>query len=384
MDILLEIIALLILAKILGELLEQVGIPSMIGEIGAGAILGPAVLGWVVMNPTLELFSEIGVIALLFISGAEMNISTFSKSKGVALSTAVSGVAIPFIFGTALGTYFGYSLYEVLFLAITLSITSIGISVRTLIDQKQLNTPVGTTVVSAAVVDDIIGIFLLALLSSIAVAGSDGTGGIMYSVVGGLIFLVVFLTLGRRLIDWIFVTVRRSETHEMVYSTALILALVSAYIAHNMGLHYTIGAFLAGLILGGEIRKDRPLMDSLMDFGFGFFVTLFFASVGLLFTISLEAFFSPLILPLILLAFGGKILGGFLGSVKFLNPREALSVGFGLCPRGEIALIIAKISLAAGIITGELYSSVTVMVIITILATPFLMKAGFSYGSSKS
>ncbi|NYT06308.1 MAG: hypothetical protein GKC04_08105, partial [Methanomicrobiales archaeon] len=168
MEFLLAIILLLATAKALGEVLERTGYPAMIGEIAAGIVLGPSLLGIVAMDGTMEIFADIGLIALLFISGVELNIAQFIQARTVAASTALAGVVVPFSFGFCIGALLGFSALESFFCAITLSITSIGISVRSLIDLKRLTTPVGTTIVSAAVLDDIIGIVLLAVLSSLA------------------------------------------------------------------------------------------------------------------------------------------------------------------------------------------------------------------------
>ncbi len=378
MDVILQIILLLICAKLFGELVERMGYPALIGEIAAGILLGPSLLGWVTTNETLEVFADIGIIALLFVSGAEMNLKSFLERRNVAVTTAIAGVIVPFGGGILLGYLLNLSQAETLFIAIALSITSIGVSVRILVDYKQLNTLIGTAIISAAVLDDIIGIFLLGILSAVAMQGTTLTGD---SLSAGMLiaigFLVLFVLIAPRLLRFIFNLARKTETHEMVYSVVIIIALGSAWLSHMAGLHYSIGAFIAGLILGDQIRKDRLLFDSLMDFGFGFFVTLFFASVGLLFSFTWETFFSPYIIPIIVVAIAGKIIGGYIGSVHFLTRAEALIVGLGMTPRGEIALVVAKVALVGGVIGSALFSAVTVMVIATIIITPLLMKHGF-------
>lgn len=382
MDAILQILLLLIGAKLFGELIERMGYPALIGEIAAGILLGPSLLCLVAPNETLEVFADIGIIALLFVSGAEMNLKSFLERRNVAVTTAVAGVIVPFAGGAGLGYLLGFTQAETLFLAIALSITSIGVSVRMLVDYKQLNTVLGTAIVSAAVLDDIIGIFLLGILSAIAMQGTTLAGG---SLSAGMLiaigFLVLFVLIAPRALRWTFTLARKTETHEMVYSVAIILAIGSAWLSHTAGLHYSIGAFIAGLILGDQIRKDRMLFDSLMDFGFGFFVTLFFASVGLLFSFTWETFLSPYIIPIIVVAIAGKIIGGYIGSFHFLTRAEALLVGLGMTPRGEIALVVAKVALVGGVIGSALFSAVTVMVIATIIITPLLMKKGFLWAN---
>lgn len=379
MDPIVAIVLILGLAKVFGELLERGGYPPMIGEIAAGILVGPAVLGLVTMNETLDLFSTIGVIALLFVSGVEMNAKAFAAARNAAALTAVTGIVVPFVLGIIGGALLGFSFVEQLFLATVISITSIGVSVRTLIDLKMLNSMVGNTIVGAAVVDDIIGVILLGILSSIALSGRLELAPLAATLVLAVLFIAFALTVGRRLFLWVFRASHRMLTHEMPYVAAIVIALGTAAVADAVGLHYAIGAFVAGLVLGPQIRNDRSVFDGLADFAFGFFVTFFFASIGLLFHPDPAVFASVLMPALILLAIAGKTAGGYIGSLPYMGDRlQALMVGFGLSPRGEIALVVAQVSLSAGIITQGLYSGVTVMVIATILAAPLLMKWAFA------
>jgi len=379
MDPIVSIIAILALAKIFGELVERAGYPPMIGEIGAGIVLGPSVLNIVVMDANLEFLSTLGVITLLFISGVEMNPKALASARNASALTGVLGVATPFALGIVGGMLLGFGLVEQVFLGIVLSITSIGISVRTLIDLKKLNTLAGSTIVGAAVIDDVIGIVLLGVLSSLSLTGEIVFLTLAASVVLSVLFIAFAFTIGRRLATWTFEQSRTMQTHEMPYVVSITIALASAAAAHALGLHYAIGEVIAALLLGSQIRKDRSLFDGLIDVSFGFFVTFFFASIGLVLQVSPETIFSPLLLPLLLIALVGKIAGGFLGSLPYVKDRlAALIVGFGISSRGELALVVAQASLAAGIITAGLYSTVTLVVIVTVLLAPVLMKWGFA------
>lgn len=375
MDPLLQVSLVLVTAKIFGEIVERTGYPALIGEIGAGILLGPSVLGLVDYKGIIEIFADIGIIALLFISGVQMNLKSFAASEKAAVSTAFAGVGVPLLLGFFFGTVAGFSSVETLFVGIALSITSIGISVRTLIDLRRLDTPSGTTITGAAVIDDILGILLLAVLTAVA---SGSSGEAVYTVAAGTLFLLGSVVVGKRLLPRILRLARQSRTHEMPYSAAIAVALLMGWLSNLVGLHYAVGAFFAGLLLGDQIRDDRELFDGLVDFAFGFFVTIFFASIGLLFEAGPEIVLSPLILPLVVIAFAGKILGGYLGALPFLADRaEALIVGIGLCPRGEITLVVAKVALFAGLITPHLFSAFMVMVVITVVLTPALMTAAY-------
>jgi Kef-type K+ transport system membrane component KefB len=377
-----ELILILIGAKVLGEISERAGFPSLVGEITAGILLGPAMLDLVYPGETIEIFADIGIIALLFISGVQLNIRTFARSEKAGSFTAAGGIIVPFVLGLLLGSVSGFTLPVSLFIGITLSITSIGISVRTLIDLRQLTSQAGILIVSAAVIDDIIGIVLLSVLIAIATGAGFGAG-LFLPVFLTIAFLLVMFTVGRQVLPWLFEKTSRAHTHEMPYSAAIIIALAAAVIANGAGLHYSIGAFIAGLLLGGNIRKDRALFDSIADFAFGFFVSIFFVYIGLLFPPFTRDTVSIFLIPLLIVAFAGKIIGGYIGSRWFLPDRtQPWLVGIGLCPRGEITLVVAKVALAGGIITSVLFSSVVIMVLATIFATPFLLTWGFGRGTT--
>ena len=233
-------------------------------------------------------------------------------------------------------------------------------------------------IVAAAVVDDVIGVILLGILTTLA-SGIGGFGTIALTMVIIAVFFILILSVGKKIILWSFESTRSARTHEMPYSVAIIIALVTAVIAQEAGLHYAIGAFLAGLILGDSIRSDRLLYDSLADFAFGFFTAVFFASIGLYISFSSESVSAPFIILLVVVAFAGKIGGGYIGSIWFLRDRaRSVLVGLGLSPRGEISLVVSKVALASGLISATLFSSVTVMVIISIFLTPILMSRGFN------
>lgn len=377
-EIIISLVAILVLAKALGEISERLGYPSMIGEIFAGIILGPTILGFVQFDDAISVFADLGIISLLFISGAEMNLRTFSRTRRASTSTAIGGVAIPFIIGFIVGFLFSLNFEQMLFMGIVMSVTSIGIAVRTLIDMKRLNTRAGYTVVGAAILDDIIGIVLLAIVSSFAIKQDGDLIGTFLPLMVGIAFLIVLIVFGRDLVARLYESTRLARTHEMPYAVAIISGLVLALITHLLGLHYAIGAFVAGLIIGPQLQKNVHLLESLSDFAIGFMATFFFGSVGLLFAISADSLLSWFVLAVVIAAIAGKVMGGYIGSRRYMGSgTEALLVGIGLCPRGEMALIIANVAFIGGIIDEVIFTAVTVMVIVTILFTPTTLKRGF-------
>ncbi|KUL01210.1 MAG: Sodium/hydrogen exchanger, partial [Methanomicrobiales archaeon 53_19] len=236
--------------------------------------------------------------------------------------------------------------------------------------------PIGSIIITSAVIDDLIGILLLAALSAFALGG--GLTSVAGTAILALIFITFMVTGGRRILGGLYAKVRRHASHESAYSAGLIMAFASAAASQIMGLHLAIGAFFAGLALSDRIRPDRTIEGSLSDLGLGFLVPFFFASIGLSLTLSVDTFQNPLLIPLVLVAFSGKIIGGYIGSRHFLpDNRSALLVGLGLSPRGEVALVVATMALSTGIITNDLFTMVTLMVIATALVAPLFLRIGF-------
>lgn len=376
MFVVLEILILLAGAKIAGELMDRIGYPALVGEITAGIVLGPSILGIIEPNEVIMALGDLGLIVLLFLSGIQTDLQNLASAEKAGTATALSGVIIPLISGIALGYLTGMDMITSVFLGIALAITSIGISVRALVDEHALATPIGSIIITSAVIDDLIGILLLAILSAFALGG--GFVSVAGTAIFGILFIIMMVTVGRRILGRFFALVRRNTSHETAYSVSLLIAFASAAVSQLIGLHLAIGAFFAGLALSDRIRTDRSIEGSLSDLGTGFLVTIFFGSIGLSLVISVDTLFDPLLIPLIIVAFLGKIIGGYLGSRPFLpDNRSALIVGMGLCPRGEVALVVATIALTAGIITGTLYTTVTVMVIATVLIAPIFFRMGF-------
>ncbi|HIJ06628.1 MAG: Sodium/hydrogen exchanger [Methanocalculus sp. 52_23] len=376
MFVVLEILILLLVAKGAGELVERAGYPSLIGEITAGLILGPSLLGLIELGEVLKVFADLGLIVLLFLSGIETDLKNLASAEKAGTVTAICGVVIPFVLGFGLGYLTGMDTIPSVFLGIALAITSIGISVRALVDEHALSTPIGSIIITSAVIDDLIGILLLAALSAFALGG--GLTSVAGTAILALIFITFMVTGGRRILGGLYAKVRRHASHESAYSAGLIMAFASAAASQIMGLHLAIGAFFAGLALSDRIRPDRTIEGSLSDLGLGFLVPFFFASIGLSLTLSVDTFQNPLLIPLVLVAFSGKIIGGYIGSRHFLpDNRSALLVGLGLSPRGEVALVVATMALSTGIITNDLFTMVTLMVIATALVAPLFLRIGF-------
>jgi len=377
MDPLVGIIVLLLAAKILGELVEYLGYPSLIGEVLAGIALGPSVLNFIEINPIIQFFGRIGVILLLFITGLEINQKIFRSAGKQMLVTGLITSMVPFIFGLILGPLLSLSPYESFFVAILFSLSSIAMTVRLLLSVRQLNSDFGVIIVGAAAVCTITGIILFGMLTSIQLEGVITPYSIITPLLITLAFIVIMTTVGKVIYKFIFSRVQLVQNHAFSYAAAFIFACGSAFISQLIGITYVVGAFFAGLALSEIIHEDHNLHETLHTSAFGVFITIFFASVGLLINLPLQELLTPMIIPLVGLAIATKILAGFIGSYPFLKDRgTALIVGLGMVTKGDLILALAQSAILAGLISQQIYTATIVVVIATILLTPVFLKIG--------
>lgn len=379
MDLLAGIIILLVTAKIMGELVEYAGYPSLIGEIIAGVILGPSVLGLLEFTPIIQFFSTIGVILLLFITGVEINQKIFRSARTRMVITGIVASIIPFVTGYLLGTALSLPSGESLFLGVVFMLTSIGISVRTLLEKKQLNTDFGMIIIGGAVVSAISGIIFFGILSSVTVNGTITHEVILRPLVIAFLFILAFTIIGRRVFQFIYEKVQLLHNHTLTYSVAFLIACSSAFVSQFLGLTLVIGSFLAGITLNKSVHEDHDIHESLHNMAFGIFITIFFASVGLMMQVTVTELISPFILLVITVAILSKIIGGVIGSYPFLREKKAaILVGLGMIPRGDLTLALGQSAMVAGIISQQIYTTTVLLVLVTVLVTPILLTAGLT------
>ncbi|NYT00745.1 MAG: cation:proton antiporter [Methanocellales archaeon] len=376
MNILLQIILVLFFAKVFGEFFVRIGFPSVLGEIFAGIFLGTMIF----VNPDneiLKFLAELGVIFLLFTTGyKEVNLRELQGIFRQSISPTIFGVMIPFIFGFLLGTVFNFTLLESLFIGAAFCPTSIGASVRVLIDLKYISTKVGSTILSAAILDDVIAIFTLAVLTQIALYSKIAFGQIL--TMGGKLvtFIFIMVVLGLHVLPKLFKYIQKMHVEEAIFSGVIVVALFSAFLADELGLHAVIGAFLGGLILSTlPFAKIRDVKDKVSGFSYGIFVPIFFVFIGL--SVDLDALIAAGLFTalLIILALVGKILGGFIGSkLVGFDSYDSLIFGVGMMPRAEVGVVIISIGKSMGVISSEIFSAVVLMVAISLIVTPIALK----------
>ena len=367
-ELLAALVATLVGAKLLGALAQRLGQPSVLGELIAGIILGGSVLGLLDPNaPAIHALAEIGVLVLLFEIGLHTDIRSLASVGGSAATVAVVGVALPFALGWFVGRALGMPTIPALVAAASLTATSVGISARVLGELGVLDRPEGRVVLGAAVLDDIIGLVILSVVSSM-VAGSALSGwGIARTIGVALGFVVLAVLLGARIAPPVFRFVARVEMEGVLGPVALAFALLLAWLAAEAGSATIIGAFAAGLVLHGTPQR-ADIEQAVTNLGH-FVVPIFFASVGAAVDLRALASRESLLLGALLVAVGilGKVAAGY-APLGFRGRK--LLVGVAMVPRGEVGLIFAQMGLTSGAIDAGVFGAIMIMVLVTTFVTP--------------
>jgi Kef-type K+ transport system membrane component KefB/glycine cleavage system regulatory protein len=374
--LLLDLLVVVIAAKLAAEGCEWIGVPTVLGEIVAGIIIGPSVLGLVQLDGargvSLGVIAEIGVLLLLVQVGMEMDISGLGRVGRASLLVALVGVALPFAAGTAAGVGFGETTETALFLGAALTATSVGITARVLGDLRALATTEARVVLGAAVADDVLGLIILTVVVRVITGEGVTVGTVASTTVLALGFLVLAAVIGLLAVPPALEAIHRwSRSGTTLTVAALALVLVLATLADAANLAFIIGAFIAGLALGRS-RHQAQVAADLNSVG-TVFIPVFFVLIGV--NADLEAMFRPSVLAvagvLSLIAVAGK-LASAVGAVGLRADR--LLIGIGMIPRGEVGLIFASIGLSRGVLDDELYGALLLVVLLSTLVTPPVLR----------
>jgi Kef-type K+ transport system membrane component KefB len=390
-------------AEIAGRFLK---IPPVLGELGAGIAIGPFALGGIHIaslgplfeipeHSTIPIASELFFVAqaaaviLLFEAGLETNRRQFFKYVGPATAVAIGGVAVPFVLGVAATLMFGFGstdsireLGPALFVGAAMTATSVGITARVLADIRQLDTPEGVTILGAAVVDDVIGILVLAVVIAIEEQGAISAGSIGMIALKAVGFWLGLTAVGILASKQISAAIGRFRSAGASLALGLALAFGAAGLAESFGLAMIIGAYSIGLALAETELKRR--IEEPMAMVSQFLVPVFFVVIGM--QVDVPAILDgALVFGIVLsvLAVIGKVVGaGGPGLLVGFNARGSMRISIGMVPRGEVALIIAGIGLASGAIDSEIFGVVILMTIVTTIVAPVFLVPAFRDGGS--
>lgn len=363
---------ILLAAKVASEVCDRVGVPAVIGEIAIGVIIGPSVVGLVTTTDAVRLFAEFGVIILLAQVGLEMNVGELRKVGRASLIVAVIGVVAPMSLGFGAGHLLGESTNASLFLGAALAATSVGITARVFGDLRALSTIEARLVLGAAVADDVLGLVILTVVTRIVEQGSVDIAGVVATFGLAVSFLVLSTVAGLVLLPRLVKVIsRRAKSPSVIAVFAACVTFAFSSAADAAQLAPIIGAFVAGLSLGNTDHHERISRE--FNVLATIFVPIFFVSIGVDTDISTFADGHVLALAgaLSLVAIAAKLLSA-LGA--WGTSADRLLVGIGMVPRGEVGLIFASIGLAIGVFNDELYAVVLIVVLVTTIVAPPMLR----------
>jgi Kef-type K+ transport system membrane component KefB len=358
-------------AKVMGEIFERLRQPGIVGEILAGILIGPSVLHWMAPNEILSVLEQLGVMFLLFRVGLEVKSSELLRVGGTAMGVATAGVILPFVLGWGISMLWGEPHIEAIFTGAAMVATSVGITAQVLSSKGFLEARASRIILAAAVIDDVLGLIVLALASGIAHGPIRHLDVILTAAIAiGFTAFVVFV--GTHTVKRIVPRVRnRLRNAEAEFSIALGILFALSLLAVDAGVAAIVGAFLAGMALSETVdRRVHELTTGVTEL----LVPFFLVGIGLNLDVSVFAQPSELLLALLILvaALVSKLVGCGLGALH-LGRSDALRVGIGMMPRGEVGMVVAEIGLHMGVMSPRVYGTIVFMsVATTIIAPPLL------------
>ena len=348
---------------------RRIRIPAVVGQILIGIVLAPAALGWLQGGHTIEVLSEIGVILLMFLAGLESDLGVLKKNFKPALLVALAGVLVPLLVFWGVTTMMGYAFSTAIFYGIVFAATSVSITVEVLQEYGKLSTKAGSIILGAAVVDDILAVLALSIFTST----QSSSGNLPKQFFMEFLFLL-FLVLVHKSIPKVWRFVEKLPVYAKNTTAALILCLVLSLLADAAGMSAVIGSFFAGLALS-QTDVSHKIEEYSSAIAYVVFIPVFFVSIAI--SVTFESIFEHpiLILFFTLLAVLTKFIPAyFIGKSTGLTSSDSALVGTGMVSRGEMALIIAQIGLASQVINSDIYSELVIVIILSTLIAPFLIK----------
>lgn len=378
----------------MGEIVERFKIPSMVGEILAGVLMGPSIFGVIHFDNDLKVFMELGVFLLVVIAGMEIDIKeVFESMKGKKLAVALMGFFVPIGSGIIVGAMFNLDILVTTYISLCIAITALPVSIRILMDLGKLNSKIGRSIISVAIFNDVVALLILGILLDLDGVEHDywaisSMVGITLLKVIGFLLLIVFAykmiekaTKSTDFIkDQLDKLIKVMKGKESLFAVVFAFILIFASVSELVGLHFVVGAFFGAMLISrariGE-ENFKNFEKTTNSITMGFLAPVFFACIGIEFNIaSIDNY--GLLLAVLVASFMSKIGGGFLGArIAGYSNEEAVTLGIGLNARGIMELVIANIALAAGVIDTSIFSILVIMGLLTTIVTPYYLKYSF-------
>lgn len=367
--------ALILLAtKWAGDLSVKAGQPAVLGKLLVGILLGPSVLGLVTHTEVLKEISEIGVILLMFLAGLETDLEELKSRSRAAVLVGLGGILLPFAAGTWLGQWMGLELYPSVFLGLLLSATSVSISVQSLREMNRLKTPEGTTILGAAIIDDVVVVLLLAFLMGLAGSADATFTDVLWKKAA---FFLIAVLVAWKGVPWLMRLLSGFRTTEAVTAAAFIICFGFAAFSHLAGVATIIGAYIAGVAVSLTPYRTE-VTEKAETISYSFFVPVFFTSIGVTAEFIGIGEHWDIALLLSVVAILTKLVGAGVGArLAGFSNRSAIGIGTGMVSRGEVALIMASLGLESQLIEPWMFAVMVIVVLATTIVTPPLLKQVF-------
>lgn len=393
-----SLLLLLVLSRVLGEVAGRIKQPAMIGEIAAGVLLGPSLLGYIHFTPEIKAIADIGVLLLVFLAGMEMDMGVLWASfRGRGAWVSASAFVIPLASGMLVGLLFHLDFTRTTFVGLCVAITAVPVSVRILMDLGKLRTEIGQKIVSAAVANDVLALLALGIILDLK--STSGTTAQFFLAIGwafckALLFMAVVVIAARLIRRYYRARFLRSSIaiafekfllklkgKESIFAIVLVFVIAFASFSEAVGLDFIVGAFFGSMLMSYQLlgpANFNEVRKTASDVTMGFLGPIFFAAIGLEFDCSSLRDWR-LMMAILISSFAGKILGGYLGGrMAKLKSDESWALGIGLNGRGVMELVIANVALANNFIGKQLFTILVMMAVTTTFMTPFLLKMAYS------
>lgn len=379
---LIDLVIIIIAAGIGTLICKRFGQPKILGQILAGVLIGPSILGFVEVSSLTSNLAEIGVILLMFLAGLETDYRELKESFEKSSMIALGGMIVPFVLGF-LGVLLikdNVEISEAIFTGVILTATSMGITVQSLSELGKLKTKQGTSILGAAIIDDVVGIIILTIVLGVFGKGHTNVTMLILKI---LLFFFLLSIVGEIISQFILKNKKIIRKIKSIYllSISLILALLFASFANEFGLAAIIGAYFIGVIISTTQLKNRVTKE-VSRFGYGFFIPIFFVNIGL--GVSLHKVIGYLGIAIVIAIIGivSKIVGSGIGAkLSGFSSKESLQIGISMAPRAEVALIVSNLGLKTGFIKGDIFTAIIFLVIVSTVLTPIMLKK--AYGDNR-
>jgi Kef-type K+ transport system membrane component KefB len=397
----LQVGLLLTLAILFGRLAVRLGMPAIVGELSAGVMLGPSLLGavwaagsdWLLPQTgqqfhLLDAVGQVGALLLVGVTGMQVDLKLVRRRGSTAARISIAGLVIPLALGVATGFLVPAALIAdgtdvtvfALFLGVAMCVSAIPVIAKTLMDMKLLHRNVSQLCLTAGMVDDAVGWFLLSVVSAMATTGLS-TAGVLLPLVKLLFVALAALLVGRPLVRVVMRRVTRSDEPVSAVAAVTAMVVLAAAGTHALGLEAILGAFVAGLLIAQSGRLDATWMNPLRTTVLVVLAPIFFATAGLRMDLTALADPTTLVVALVILAVAilGKFAGAFVGALTSrLNRWEALAIGAGMNARGVVEVIVAMVGLRLGVLTTDTYTVIVLVAIVTSLMAPPVLRVAMA------